>query len=98
MNAKGIKSKVENKNIIITIPISTLVYAFNHNPSNEGSWKVKAKNKEQFAVDFVKYLNEYESQNSQENGITALEELLDTIGDAMCEDAIESITFTDEND
>jgi len=99
MNAKkSVKAKVVEKNIIITIPIDTLVYAFNENPSNVDGWKVEDKNKAQFAKDFAKYLNEHETQNSQENGITAFEELLDNIGDAMCEDAVDSITFEDECD
>lgn len=93
-----INAKTENKNIIITIPIKTLVCAFNHNPDNEGSFKVKQKDSQQFAEDFAKYINEYESQNSQEDGITAFGELCDDIGRVMCEDAVESITYTDKGE
>jgi hypothetical protein len=66
--------KVSGNNVVIKMPIDTLVMAFNHKEDNQGSYEVKYRRK--FAEGLCKYL---ENHGDSETGLTAFQQLLDEL-------------------
>lgn len=75
---KEIKVLRDKENIVVSLPIDTMIFAFEKNPNNQGS---KITNKDAFVDSIIKALEGYQTQNSQELGITALNEFMDMIMD-----------------
>ena len=85
--------KVIDNRIVINIPIDELTFAV----ENRIDIKYKVTNTDEFVKDFLHHIKNYQTQNSQETGITALQEFIDMIVDEVasggtnCIEIIESI-------
>lgn len=77
----------KNGNITIQMPVELLVFALENSPHDN----VKVLDKEKLADGIVEQLKNYHSQNSQELGITAFQEFMDTIMEEAVIDADEGV-------
>lgn len=73
-------ASVIGKNVVIKIPVDTLVVAFDNNPNNYDE-AIKVKFKRKFAEGFATYVNEFSSNS--ESGLTVFQEWVDEIFDEM---------------
>lgn len=79
--------KVIDNRIVINIPIDELTFAV----ENRIDIQYKVLDTEQFVKSFCSTLRSHQTQNSQETGITALQEFIDMIVDRVSEDGTDCI-------
>lgn len=74
------KTAVDDKKLIIEIPISTLVCAFNYAPNNAEGTKVKRGKRQMFAEFIAKHLHD---EIDSETGASFITEMFDKMFDAL---------------
>lgn len=85
-NKKFGTAKIENGNLIITIPINILVNAAKYNPEY---WKVRIKDKESYAKAVSEKIIDFNEDS--ETGITQIQTLFDDIQGELIEESNQSI-------
>lgn len=94
----GIKANVEKDNLVISVPIETVIYAYENNQYNfdlKGQLSL-VKDKNDFIKVFAKYIEEY--GENDESGLSALERLFDEIFGEMYCDALDCISYKDDEE
>ena len=94
MENREILAGVIANSIAISIPIDTLVCAFDYKEDNQGYYSVK--NPREFAERMAEYLQDYVA--NQETGLTVLQECLDTIFDEMVCSAEDFINYLEDTE
>jgi hypothetical protein len=88
-------AKVSGKNVIITLPVDTLVTAFNHYP-DKYSDEIRVRYRKQFAHGFAELINEHSL--SSESGLTVFQEWIDSIFEEMIESDARYIKYPKDED
>lgn len=86
--------KVSGKNLVIKLPIDTLVMAFNEKEDNQDAYQVKCKRK--FAEGLCEYLLNH--GDDSETGLTTFQAMLDRLFDEMAMDGHEAIKELEDPD
>ena len=93
---KGIQTEVKNDKLVISVPIDTLVIAYENNETNykEDGPASTIKDKIDFSETVAQYIEEYGRED--ESGLSALERLFDEIFDEMYSDAVDCIEYEED--
>lgn len=92
----GYKTAIDDKKLIIEIPISTLVCAFNHAPTTEEGTKVITGKEQGFAEFIAMYLH---TEIDQETGASHITDMLDKVFECIGEgfyDASDFVNFPED--
>lgn len=83
----GYKTTVDDKKLVIEIPISTLICAFNYMPDNEEGTIIKRGKKQAFAELVAEHLHD---QVDSETGATFITDMFDKLFIALGEGDIDT--------
>ena len=89
---KEIMAHVEGNKVVVTIPIETLICAFDYKEDNQGYYTVGDPDK--FSESVAWYLQNH--VDNQETGLTVLQETIDSIFDEMVCSAEDFINYLED--